>query len=193
MQDCDSMFTKFKKAMQELGEKSGINAMANISETFVLDFLNQNGGASKVSLEDFSRCLSHKATFMDAKNQLFKSLSTVDATSKLAFKIVSCIISIFGLVGNLAMFVIYFRKDRKVRFNSLMLLITSFDFFFIVFGMVQLAIHLTESGEDQLTLAKIVQFLYSFTFTGSVYTTTLVVIERYLILCKQKYVHNLCW
>ena len=199
MQDCNSMFTKFKKAIQESGMKAFVNTSETNSETFGLDFWNQIGGASKVSPEDFGGCLSYKETFMDAKNQLFKSLSTVDATSKLAFKIVSCIISIFGLVGNLAMFVIYFRKDRKVRFNSLMLLITSFDFFFIVFGMVQVAIHLTESGEDQPTLAhrgslaKIVQFLYSFTFTGSVYTTTLVVIERYLILCKQKYVHNLCW
>ena len=110
---------------------------------------------------------------------------TLDAPSKLPFKIVCCIISIFGLLGNLALFGIYVRKDRKVRFNSLMLLITSFDFFFIVCGVAKVVIGLTESSEDKI-LVKVIIFLYQFTFTGSVYTTTLVAIERYLILCKEK-------
>ena len=104
----------------------------SLLKTSTIDFWNEIAGQSTVSVEDIVGCLKYKATSADANNQLYKSLSTLDSTSKLAFKIVSYIISIFGLVGNLALFVIYVRKDRKVRFNSLMLLITSFDFFFIV-------------------------------------------------------------
>ena len=114
----------------------------------------------------------------------------LDATSKLPFKIVNCIISIFGLVGNLALFVIYVRKDHKVRFNSLMLLITSFDFIFLVFENVRTVIELTEDVKwiymDKPIYLRIILFLYGFTFTGSVYTTILVNIERYLILCREK-------
>ena len=117
--------------------------------------------------------------------QSITSLMTLDATSKLAFKIVCCIISLFGLLGNLALVVIYVRKDRKVRFNSLMLLIMTFDSFFIVCGVANMVIELTESSEDKI-LVKVITFLYHFTFTGSVSTTTLVAIERYLILCKEK-------
>ena len=154
------------------------------STSFVMDFTKK----TRVTGDYLQQCV----TYMSNHEESYTSLASLDATSKLAFKIVCCIISIFGLLGNLALFVIYVRKDRKVRFNFLMLMIATYDFFFIFFGVVKVIIELTVSSEDQPIFFKIVAFLYYFTFTGSVYTTTLVAIERYLILCKEKYVLKLC-
>ena len=160
MQNCNTLFPKYKEAMHELSEKS--SSMTEFSETdggtFSVGIWNQIGGASKVSWEDFDGCLKYKVTSSDARNQLFTTLTTVDPISKLAFKIVSSTISIFGLLGNLALFAIYIKKDCKVRFNNLMLLIISFDFFFIICGVVKGS--MIESSVD-ITIGKMVNFLFA--------------------------------
>ena len=177
--DCNSIYSMyFKEYLNKFGLRKDVPQ--NETTPFLMDLLEKEG----VSPNYFKQCLDYKFSNGIGSNSV-TSLMTLDAPSKLPFKIVCCIISIFGLLGNLALFVIYVRKDRKVRFNSLMLLIMTFDSFFIVCGVANMVIELTESSEDNI-LVKVITFLYHFTFTGSVSTTTLVAIERYLILCKEK-------
>ena len=167
--DCKSICTRY---YQEQFEKYETYAEAE-ADGFLTDFSEEAGASS----EYLSGCIAYITS--DVTNTL-QNLGNLDATSKLPFQIVTCIISIFGLVGNLALFVIYVRKDQKIRFNTLMLLITSFDFFYNVIGIA-------EFFENE-TLEWLILFLYGFTITGSVWATTLVTIERYLILCKEKYI-----
>ena len=106
---------------------------------------------------------------------------TLDDQTKSAFKIVTYIIAVFGLLGNLALFYTYWKKNRKVRFNVLMLMITTFDLAYLV---VELVAYSTEDTFDRFY--GITAFIYDFTFACSVYTTALTVIERFLILCLEK-------
>ena len=105
----------------------------------------------------------------------------MDDRAKSAFKIGTYISAIFGLLGNLALFYTYWKKNRKVRFNILMLMITAFD---LVYLVVELVAYSTEDTFEQYN--GITGFIYNFTFACSVYTTALTVIERFLILCLEK-------
>ena len=166
--DCKSICTRY---YQEQFEKYETYAEAE-ADGFLTDFSEKAG----VSSEYLSDCIDYISITFDRNNTL-QNLGNLD---ELPFQIVTCIISIVGLVGNLALFVIYVRKDQKIRFNTLMLLITSFDFFYNVIGIA-------EFFENE-TLEWLILFLYGFTITGSVWATTLVTIERYLLLCKEKYI-----
>ena len=105
----------------------------------------------------------------------------LDDQTKFAFKIATYIIAIFGLLGNLALFYTYWKKNRKIRFNILMLMISAFD---LVYLVVELVAYSTENTFEQYN--GITGFIYNFTFACSVYTTALTVIERFLILCLEK-------
>ena len=155
--DCTSMKNKY---MKELFNKFGNEEEIPETQTssFTMDFIQKEG-----VLDYFEQCIDFDSE--DANNQLYTitSLTTLDPTSKLAFMIISCIISIFGLVGNLTLFVIYVRKDRKVRFNSLMLLIISFEFFFIICEVVKVILKSSGSMEYK-TVGKMVNFLSFWNF-----------------------------
>ena len=180
--DCSSMFSNHKK---EYLNKFGVRL--DVPQTEMMQFLIHFTEKEGVTIDFYLKCRHY---LLNTNKETYESMMPLDVTSKLPFKIVNCIISIFGLVGNLALFVIYVRKDQKVRFNSLMLLITSFDFIFLVFQNVRTVIELTEDVKwiymNKPIYLRIILFLYGFTFTGSVYTTILVNIERYLILCREK-------
>ena len=105
----------------------------------------------------------------------------MDDRAKSAFKIGTYISAILGLLGNLALFYTYWKKNRKVRFNILMLMIATFD---LVYLVVELVAYSTEDTFEQYN--GITGFIYNFTFACSVYTTALTVIERFLILCLEK-------
>ena len=96
-----------------------------------------------------------------------------------------CLIALFGLVGNVAQLRIYFKKDRKIRFNNLMLLIAIFDLLYLLFKLNSLIIE-----KSQMLVPLWYRLLYGFvinwSFSGSAYTMALIAIERYLAICKDR-------
>ena len=110
------------------------------------------------------------------------------ADINLIYRVVKCIFAGIGLIANVALFVIYLKKDRKVRFNLSMLMIITWDLLFILFTLLDVKLEFTTTarlGENlDVTLGRILEFMSYFTFGGSVYTTTLTAVERHLILCK---------
>ena len=99
------------------------------------------------------------------------------------------IIATFGLFGNIALLVTYFRKDRKIRFNNLMMLIGAFDVLFVLLALVgatsNLAFTITPTSITN-QLRKWYNFTSLWSFSGSVYVTALIAIERYLAICKER-------
>ena len=101
------------------------------------------------------------------------------ADTDLIYQIVECIFAGIGLIANGALFVIYLKKDRKVRFNQSMLLLISWDTLFIVSMLIQNFATL----ETDLSLMTL---FYRGSFDASVLTTTLIALEQFMILCRNK-------
>ena len=115
------------------------------------------------------------------KYDWIKAYYTLDEEVKNPFKYITYIIAGFGLAGDLALFYTYWKKDLKCRFNILMLQVASFDFAYLIVEIVA-----TSLDSDFNMYRRISGFLYHFTFGGSVYTTALMAIERFMILCLGK-------
>ena len=115
--------------------------------------------------------------------------TTYDAEVPTALNVVFyvfCTIKAFafllGLYGNVCLINIYRKKDLKIRFNALMLLLACC-------ANTCLTLHLIcwicsfISGASKLKWA--LYFISEFPFRGIIYSTVAVTIERYLVLCKR--------
>ena len=175
IQDCDPMYSQY---WHNNLDKYWLE---NLSETEEDALINKTAHQFSVSIDDLDACLNYKMS-MEAEI----SFVLDDDTAKLIFKIITCIFASFGLFGNVALFIIYWKKDWKVRFNLSMMLIITWDTLFVIFQMLDAGLEFAFSSNEDLdaTLERILRFMYWFTFGGTVYTTTLTAIERYLILSK---------
>ena len=115
-----------------------------------------------------------------------KNLTTLDIT----LSVLLCLITIFGFCGNLALFRTYWKKNRQLRFNVLMLILAGFDstFLGLLIGDWMVSTSFFTEGltgfafTDGLPKAG----LFLFAFNGAVFTTLSISIERFMYLCKGK-------
>ena len=102
-------------------------------------------------------------------------------TVQIIGKVLFFTFTIIGFASNIALIGIYKKKDLTLRFNSLMLILASFDMtiiaFFILTAMLQLTI-----GHD-LNLAPMYYLDISLSVC-SAYTMVAIALDRYLSLCK---------
>ena len=97
----------------------------------------------------------------------------MEVTSKLIFTIN---VSIIGLVGNIALFYTYSKKNLKIKFNVLMMTLAVYDIFYLITDT-------TTYFTNYFLVFKYVVFNFrGFAFTGSVLTTFTTSLERYLVL-----------
>ena len=119
----------------------------------------------------------------------YTSQFNLNPDDSMPFQIMEFIIATFGLFGNIALLVTYFRKDRKIRFNNLMMLIGAFDVLFVLLALVgatsNLAFTITPTSITN-QLRKWYNFTSLWSFSGSVYVTALIAIERFLAICKER-------
>ena len=99
---------------------------------------------------------------------------------EITFLTIKLIIASLGLCGNFALFHNYWKKNNMLRFNVLMLMLIVFDIGYLT---SEIFAEIMKAADLNYVNAK-VQFIYNFTFSGSVYTTALMVAERYLVLCR---------
>ena len=86
--------------------------------------------------------------------------------------------ALLGIIGNILLILTYKKKDLKTRFNSLMLLLAICDLFYLIFLSFTLVV-LSFYGT-----VPVLVFLTECVFSGSVYTTTVIALERYLVFCR---------
>ena len=87
--------------------------------------------------------------------------------------IITLIISIIGLLGNIALMVTYRKKNLQIRFNVLMITLACFDIFYLISDSI------TQFQDFWLLM-----HLRGFGFSASILTTVCISFERYMVLCK---------
>ena len=88
--------------------------------------------------------------------------------------------AVAGIAGNIAMVITYKKKNLKIRFDCLMLLLAIVDLMFLLLLINTLVLAVILGNIPWLF------FLVECVFSGSVYTTTVISLERYLLLCRDK-------
>ena len=87
-----------------------------------------------------------------------------------------------GLIGNIALIVIFSKKDLKLRFNGLIITLAVFD---LVYMTIQLTVsmifylNLPLDSEKVLTMVVLTQV----PFSCSAFTAIAISLERYLMIC----------
>ena len=134
-----------------------------------MDFINNNTNE-----------FSNGTTTDDTASSGIDAVRGIDAV-QLTGKVLFFIFTAIGLASNIALIRIYVKKDLTLRFNSLMLILASFDMtiiaFFILSAMLQLTI-----GQD-LNLAPMYYLDISLSVC-SAYTMVAIALDRYLSLCR---------
>ena len=103
---------------------------------------------------------------------------------------VSGITWLLGMFGNIALIAIYSKKNLNLRFNKLMITLAIFDLSYLTVHMC-LFINSVTLGVTSVT-HMIFGFLGYCAFKGSAFTTIAISLERYLILCKDRYFFMFC-
>ena len=99
-------------------------------------------------------------------------------SSQMFFAGILVVLAVFGIGGNIALIRNYQAKNLKVRFNCLMLFLAICDLTYLISIMVVLIVVETV-GEVHF-----LHWLCEVFFCCSVYTTTAITLERYLVFCK---------
>ena len=99
-------------------------------------------------------------------------------SNQMFFAGILVVLAAFGIGGNIALIRNYLAKNLKVRFNCLMLLLAICDLTYLISIMVVL-IAFEIVGEVHF-----LHWLCEVFFCCSVYTTTAITLERYLVFCK---------
>lgn len=86
--------------------------------------------------------------------------------------------ALLGIIGNVLLIHTFKNKDLKSRFNSFMLLLAICDLVYLTLQSSTLIINAFYE-----TLPTLV-FFTQCAFSGSVYTTTAIALERYLVFCR---------
>ena len=88
------------------------------------------------------------------------------------------VFAIAGIVGNSLLINTYKTKNLQVRFDCLMLMLATIDLVFLILLIFGFAISMELGNTPWLF------FIIECVFSGSVYTTTVIAMERYLLLCR---------
>ena len=85
-----------------------------------------------------------------------------------------------GLIGNIALIVIFSKKDQKLQFNGLIITLAVFDVVYMTTQMTQSMIfYLNPDSEKHLTMIALVEVAFS----CSAFTAIAISFERYLLIC----------
>ena len=106
------------------------------------------------------------------------------AIIKIIIYVFAALIWISGLIGNIKLILLYRKKDLKIRFNCLMLVLASFDLSYLLSVIFLLTSSKFGGGDSDIYM--ISGFVMHCNFKGSVFTTLAISIERYLVFCKNK-------
>ena len=123
---------------------------------------------------------------------------TLDKRVANPFKYITYLIICLGLPANIALFRTYQQKDLEFRFNIFILLISFFDFSYLIVEIVATAldygfntmlefINLKNPNYFRFcdnNYCEIWGFFLFFTFGGSAYTTALMATERYMTMYR---------
>ena len=168
--DCEEMAKELEQVMLVDPGAYGSSLFDMMKETV----LNSSG---LVSIEAVSKCLDNAFHRYD-----YWATSNI----AIAFYVLNCLIALFGMLGNAALFKTYLRKDRSLRFNQLMIILATFDFLYLSFLVVTGAVDI--AGYDRTGKLRIgLSFNVDGFFGCSVYTAISLCLERYLILCHKRY------
>ena len=87
-----------------------------------------------------------------------------------------------GLIGNIALIVIFSKKDLKLRFNGLIIALAVFDLVYMTTRLTKSMIEylrLPLDYEKSLTVVVLTQVAFS----CSAYTAIAISLERYILIC----------
>ena len=98
------------------------------------------------------------------------------------------VVGTIGVFGNCALTMMFYKlKGKQVKFHRLMILLTSFDTSYILLSVMLFTIPgISENYKNSLhpyVVPKAIPMI-QVALTGSVYATTAISIERYLIVCR---------
>ena len=99
-------------------------------------------------------------------------------SSQMFFAGILVVLAAFGIGGNIALIRNYQAKNLKVRFNCLMLFLAICDLTYLI-SIIVVLIVVETVGEVHF-----LHWLCEVFFACSVYTTTAITLERYLVFCK---------
>ena len=99
-------------------------------------------------------------------------------SSQMFFAGILVVLAAFGIGGNIALIRNYKAKNLKVRFNCLMLFLAICDLTYLI-SIIVVLIVVETVGEVHF-----LHWLCEVFFACSVYTTTAITLERYLVFCK---------
>ena len=99
-------------------------------------------------------------------------------SSQMFFAGILVVLAAFGIGGNIALIRNYQAKNLKVRFNCLMLFLAICDLTYLI-SIIVVLIVVETVGEVHF-----LHWLCEVFFCCSVYTTTTITLERYLVFCK---------
>ena len=98
------------------------------------------------------------------------------------------VVSFIGIIGNLALIIMFAKmKKKQLKFHWLMIVLSGFDTAYILLSVVLFAIPgISEEYRDNYHpyIVPLGVPIIQVALTGSVYCTTAISIERYLIVCK---------
>ena len=86
-----------------------------------------------------------------------------------------------GLIGNIALIVIFSKKDLKLRFNGLIIGLAVFDLVYMTTRLTWSMIDYNYLNYYKLTM--VVQNLSQVAFSCSAYTAIAISLERYILIC----------
>ena len=98
------------------------------------------------------------------------------------------VVSFIGIIGNLALIIMFTKmKKKQLKFHWLMIVLSGFDTAYILLSVVLFALPgISEEYRDNYHpyIVPLGVPIIQVALTGSVYCTTAISIERYLIVCK---------
>ena len=86
-----------------------------------------------------------------------------------------------GLIGNIALIVIFSKKDLKLRFNGLIIILAVFDLVYMTTRLTWSMIDYNYLNYYKLTM--VVQNLSQVAFSCSAWTAIAISLERYILIC----------
>ena len=107
-------------------------------------------------------------------------------------RVLLIVIGCIGIIGNFCIIGIFTRSRKQKTFHRLMMMLATFDTFYIIFSFLLFSFPSMIKGYDDSAfynyLLPVILPLNHIVLTGSVYSKLSITIERYLIVCHPFYV-----